>query len=274
MTMTLGYVIRNVVVLVAIVILAYAGVCLFLFFSQRSMIYQPQRSAVKDPSESVMLEVPGATLQITVRPHSGAKALIYFGGNAENVSLSLPEFSEGFPDRALFLMHYRGYEGSSGRPSEQAIQSDALALYDKVRVEHPDVAVVGRSLGSGVAVRLASLRPVAGLVLVTPYSSIQDIAEERFAYFPVRWLLKDKFESWRYAPAIKTPTLLLAAENDAVIPLSSTQKLYRAFLPGVASLKILPFFGHNDISSSPVYLQDIRDALASATGDTYGYTGA
>ena len=263
--MTLGHVIRNIGVLLAIVIVAYAGLCLLLFASQRSMIYQPQRSAVKDPNESVMLKVPGATLQITVRPHAGAKALIYFGGNAENVSFSLPEFSRGFPDRALFLMHYRGYEGSSGKPSEEAIQSDALALYDKVYVEYPHIAVVGRSLGSGVAVRLASLRPVTGLVLVTPYSSIQDIAENRFAYFPVRWLLMDKFESWRYAAAIKAPTLLLAAGNDEVIPLTSTQKLYHAFLPSVASLKILPYFGHNDISSSPVYLEDIRDALTSAT---------
>lgn len=243
---------------------AYVGLCLLLFASQRSMIYQPQRSAAKDPSESLMLEVPGATLQITVRPLIGAKALLYFGGNAENVSFTLPEFSEAFPDRALFLMHYRGYEGSSGKPSEETIQSDALALYDKVQREYPNIALVGRSLGSGVAVRLASLRPVAGLVLVTPYSSIQDIAEDRFAYFPVRWLLKDKFESWRYAAAIKAPTLLLAAGNDEVIPLSSTQKLYRAFLPGIASLKILPYFGHNDISSSPVYLEDIRAALISA----------
>jgi pimeloyl-ACP methyl ester carboxylesterase len=262
--MTLGHVIRNIGVLLAIVIVAYAGLCLLLFASQRSMIYQPQRSAIRDPNESVMLKVPGATLQITVRPHSGAKALLYFGGNAENVSLSLPEFSQAFPDRALFLMHYRGYEGSSGKPSEEAIQSDGLALYDKVHVEYPNIALVGRSLGSGVAVRLASLRPVTGLVLVTPYSSIQDIAEERFIYFPVRWLLQDKFESWRYAAAIKAPTLLLAAGNDEVIPLTSTQKLYRAFRPNVAALKVLPYFGHNDISSSPMYLQVIRDALSSA----------
>ena len=262
--MTLGHVIRNVGVLVAIVVFAYGGLCLLLFASQRSMIYQPQRSAVKDPHELAMLEVPGATLQITLRPHPGTKALLYFGGNAENVSLSLPEFSEGFPDRALFFLHYRGYEGSSGKPTEEAIQRDALALYDKVHAEYPNIAIVGRSLGSGVAVRVASLRPVTGLVLVTPYSSILDIAEDRFAYFPVRWLLQDKFESWRYAAAIKAPTLLLAAGRDDVIPLKSTKKLYGAFLPGVASLKILPYFGHNNISSSPVYLEDIRNALTSA----------
>jgi pimeloyl-ACP methyl ester carboxylesterase len=229
------------------------------------MIYQPQRSAVSDGGNAVMLPVPGAELQITTRPLPGSKALLYFGGNAENVSLSLPAFAQAFPDRAIFLMHYRGYERSSGRPSEEAIQRDALALFDKVHAEYADVAVVGRSLGSGVAVRVASLRPVSGLVLVTPYSSIQDIAEGRFPYVPVRWLLLDKFESWRYASAIHVPTLLLAAGNDELIPLSSTQKLYRAFPAGVASLKVIPYFGHNDISSSPVYMETIRSALNAAT---------
>ncbi len=254
-------VLRNVGVLVAILIAMYAGLCLLLFASQRSMIYQPQRSAVKDQSPSQRLQVPGANLQITIRPHAGPRALIYFGGNAENVSLNLAQFSQAFPDHALFLMHYRGYEGSSGRPSEEAIQADALALFDEVHEHHADIALVGRSLGSGVAARVASLRPVSSLVLITPYSSILDIAEQRMPYVPVRWLLRDTFESWRHADAIRVPTLLLAAENDEVIPFASTQKLYRSFRPGVAALKVIPHFGHNDISDSAVYLEDIRAGL-------------
>lgn len=239
----------------------YAGVCLLLFASQRSMIYQPQRGGVDNDGTVVMLPVPGADLQISTRPLPGSKALLYFGGNAENVSLSLASVAQAFPDRAIFLMHYRGYEGSSGKPSEEVIQRDALTLFDKVHAEYADVALLGRSLGSGVAIRIASLRPVSGLVLVTPYSSIQDIAESRFPYVPVSWLLLDKFESWRYASAVRVRTLLLAAGNDELIPLSSTQKLYRAFPAGVASLKVVPYFGHNDISSSPVYMETIRDAL-------------
>jgi len=226
------------------------------------MIYQPQRGVRGNDGSSVMLPVSGATLQITTRPLPGSKALLYFGGNAENVSSSLASFAQAFPDRAIFMMHYRGYEGSSGKPSEEAIQSDALTLFDKIHAEYADVAVVGRSLGSGVAIRLASLRPVSGLVLVTPYSSIQDIAESRFPYVPVRWLLLDKFESWRYASAVHVPTLVLAAGNDDVIPASSTQKLVRAFPTDVAALEVIPYFGHNDISSSPTYLEAIRGALS------------
>ena len=122
--------------------------------------------------------------------------------------------------------------GSAGTPSEAAIVADALALFDEARREHRDVVVVGRSLGSGVAVRVASLRPVARVVLVTPYDSIQEIAAARFAFFPVRWLLRDKFESWKYAPAVTAPTLLIAAEHDEVIPRASTELLLTRFKTG------------------------------------------
>jgi len=138
-----------------------------------------------------------------------------------------------------------------------------VALFDRVRLEHSDIAVVGRSLGSGVAIRLAGNRPVSALVLVTPYDSIQELAARQFPYFPIRWLLTDKFESWRYAPAIRVPTLLLAATNDQIIPRSSTEKLYGAFSHGVASLKFIPEADHNNISNSALYLQEISAALAA-----------
>ncbi len=155
---------RNAALLLAIIVFAYAAVCLVLFAAQRSMIYFPQPSTGEGPGNALKILVPGAELRVSVRAHLGPKALIYFGGNAEDVSLSLPAFSSAFPDRALFLLHYRGYGGSTGKPSEEAIQSDALALFDRVHLEYSDIAVIGRSLGSGVATRLASRRPASSLV--------------------------------------------------------------------------------------------------------------
>ena len=152
------------------------------------------------------------------------------------------------------MLHYRGFGGSSGKPSEEALHEDGLALFDKVHAEHADVTVVGRSLGSGVAARLASERPISRLVLVTPYNSLQELAARQYRYFPVSWLLKDKFESWRYAPRITAPTLIVAAEHDEMIPRASTEALYRRFLPGIATMKSLHGVGHNSISGSPEYL--------------------
>lgn len=239
----------------AVIALVYLGLCGALFLYQRNLIYFPQPQPRSPASGATTLTLPtdGAQVLVTARQRSGPNALLYFGGNAEDVSYSLPGFATAFPDYAVYLLHYRGYGGSSGKPSEAALFADALALFDKVHADHQNIVVVGRSLGSGVAIHLASLRPVTRLVLVTPYDSLQDLAARQFPFFPVRWLLLDKFESWRYAENMAVPTLLIAAEHDEVIPRTSTEALYKRFGTGVASFKVLAGTSHNSISKSPDY---------------------
>ncbi len=255
---------RILLSLLSVAAVLYLGACVLLYAFQKSLIYFPQPRAVGGPETVLRLpatDSEGADVLVSVRPHDGPKALIYFGGNAEDVSRNLPAFSQAFPDHALYLMCYRSYGGSTGTPSEEAIQRDAAALFDKVYAGHPQIAVIGRSLGSGVAVRLASRRPASRLILITPYDSFQEIAASHYSYFPVRWLLRDKFESWRYAPRVAVPTLLIAAANDEIIPRSSTDRLYTRFAKGVATLRVIPGTGHNSISESPEYLEMIRAAL-------------
>jgi uncharacterized protein len=252
---------RRVMIGIILVILGgYLSCCAILYFFQRSLIFFPQPRAYGSPATRATLERPGVSLSLSVRPRQGPNALIYFGGNAEDVSRSLPELAKAFPEHSIYLLHYRGYGESSGEPSEKAIHGDALALFDKVHAEHANITIVGRSLGSGVATRLASERPVAHLVLVTPFNSLQELAASHYPYFPVRWLLKDKFESWRYAARVTAPTLLVAAEHDEVIPRSSTEALFHHFLPGIAKMKIIPGTGHNSISDSSEYLPLLRTA--------------
>jgi uncharacterized protein len=169
------------------------------------------------------------------------------------VSWSAGELEAAFPDRDLYLMHYRGYGSSSGRPSEAALFADALALFDLVRATHQDVVVVGRSLGSGVAVYLASRRPVSRLVLVAPFDSVLAVAARAFWFVPMRWLLRDRFESAQYAAGVTAPTTIIAAEHDVQIPRSHTDALLRRFRPGIATLTVIAGVGHNTISSSPDY---------------------
>lgn len=245
--------------LVAVILAAlYLALCAALFVFQRALIYYPQPRT--DASAPLLtLAVDDAQVSVSTRPHTGPKALIYFGGNAEDVSRSLPSFANAFPDHALYFLHYRGYGGSSGSPSEEAIARDAMALFDKVYADHPHITVLGRSLGSGVAVRLASVRPVAKLLLVTPYNSLEELAARQFRWFPVGWLLTDKYESWRYAEHIAVPTRLIAASDDEVIPASSTRRLFSHFPEGVATLKVIAGTGHNSISDSPEYLKALED---------------
>jgi pimeloyl-ACP methyl ester carboxylesterase len=241
-------------------VVVYGGLCVALFVLQRSLLYQPRPASAVAGADTVTLQVDDAGVQVTVRVAEGTKALLYFGGNAEDVNGSLGHLAAAFPDRSIYLMHYRGYGGSTGKPSERALVADALSLFDKVHAEHDDVLAVGASLGSGVAIQLASRRPISRLVLVTPYDSILNIASRQFPYFPVRWLLIDKFESWRYAAAIAVPTLIIAAERDEVVPRASTEALVAHFKAGVATLKIVAGVGHNSIAGSAEYARLLAEA--------------
>jgi len=244
---------RIFVVLFLVAALVYLGICGAFFVFQRSMIYFPQ--PISDRTGTIItLENGGERIHVTTHPDPGPDALLYFGGNAEDTSLSMPDLTETFPSTAIYLMHYRGYGDSSGTPSEKGLFSDALALFDRVHAEHPNIVVVGRSLGSGVAVYLASQRPVARLVLVTPFDSLQQVAAFHYPYLPVRWLLRDKYESWRYAPNVTAQTLIIAAGEDEIIPSVSTELLRTRFKPGLVSYEVIPGVGHNTISESPQYL--------------------
>lgn len=247
--------------ILAVLAALYVAICVALLVFQRSLIYFPQPLTISQPDTLLRLPVDDGEVLVSVRPHAGPNALIYFGGNAEDVSRNLAEFSQAFPEHALYLLHYRGFAGSAGSPSEEAIQRDALALFDRVHAAHPRTVVMGRSLGTGVAIRLASQRPASRLLLITPFDSLQTIAARQLPFLPIKWLLKDKFESSTYAARIKVPTLLIAAEQDEIIPRSSTEALYRHFAPGVATLKVIPDKGHNSISESPAYLPLLRAAM-------------
>ncbi|MDH4566871.1 alpha/beta hydrolase [Pseudomonas sp. BN414] len=252
---------RSLIGVAVLALALYLGAGALLFAFQRSLLYFPQPRAIGGPDRLLMLPVTDQQIAVTVRPLASSKALIYFGGNAEDVSRSLPDFAKAFPDHALYLLHYRGFGDSTGHPTETAILDDALELFDKVSALHSEVAVVGRSLGSGVAIHLASQRQVARLVLVTPYNSILELAQRQFPMFPVRWMLHDKYESWRYAPAIAVPTLLIVAEHDEVIPRWSSEKLFAQFRSGVARREVIPGTGHNDIGGRPEYLELLRSGI-------------
>lgn len=255
---------RALVTMVLIAAVLYALVCAAIYVDQRNRIYYPVPRGTA--ADSMPLTVNGATLVVTTRPLEASHAVIYLGGNAEDVSGSLPTLAQAFPGHALYLLHYRGYGGSTGKPTEAALFGDAQVLFDKVHASHPNVTVIGRSLGSGVAVHLASVRAVARLVLVTPYDSLSDIAASYFPFLPIRLLMKDKFESWRYVPKVGVPVTVIIAENDEVIPRVNSERLLARFAPGQARSLVISGAGHNSLSGHPAYvpaLTGMKPASAS-----------
>lgn len=244
---------RVFVIMVVSAVVLYAVVCGGLFAFQRALIYYPQPRSNQEGSILMTLPVGTAIVQVSTHPQTGPAALIYFGGNAEDVSQDVPDLVDAFPNRAIYALHYPGYGGSSGSPSQQAIFADSLALFDRVLCEHPNIIVVGRSLGSGVAVWIASQRPIARLILITPFDSLADPASEQYRFLPVRWLLRDKYESWRYAPNVKAPTRIIVAGDDELVPRSSSDRLRTRFREGIVSYVVVPEAGHNTIQDSPGY---------------------
>ncbi|MEP6505122.1 MAG: alpha/beta fold hydrolase [Betaproteobacteria bacterium] len=238
-----------------VVAVAYLGFCVALFTMQRSFQYFPTPRRLAPTQLAGTFRNGDTLLQLTVRPLAGPGAVLYFGGNGEDVSGSVDPLLAAFPDREIVMLHYRGYGGSAGTPTEVALTADAAALFDKVHAEHPDVIVIGRSLGTGVAVRLASTRPVSRLVLVTPYDSLLGIAQRQFPAFPVSWLLTDKYESWRYVPKVTAPVLILAAELDEIIPTASSERLRQRFPAGQVTWVLVPRASHNTIQDHPSYVR-------------------
>lgn len=240
----------------------YLAVCAMLYFAQRSFIYYPVPRQASVPVTSLLQ--PDADIIVSTNGLAGERAVIYFGGNAEDVSLSVVQLAEAFPGAAIHAMHYRGYGGSTGSPSERALVGDGLGLHDQVAARHRQVVVVGRSLGSGIAIQVAAARPVQRLVLITPFDSLAELAATQFRLFPTRWLLQDTYESWRYAAALTMPVTVIIAGRDEVIPKQSSLRLAAALPQALTTQVEIADAGHNDLSQRPEYLAALRGEAGPA----------
>ena len=189
--------------------------------------------------------------------------VIYFGGNAEETSWMIEETSST-PGVAWLIVSYRGYGLSEGTPGEAALVSDALQWFDHALTlpgtDPKWIYAFGRSLGSGVAVALAAERPLAGLILVTPFDSLAAVAKRYYWYLPVDWMLKHRFDSIARAPQLKTPLLCLIAERDEVIPAVHAERLYAAW-GGPKRRVLLPGANHNGTDGALQFWPAIREFL-------------
>lgn len=257
---------RTLLTLIAAAGLAYVSLCAWLFATQRSQIYFRTPESNAPGASALWLDHQGLRLKVWAMERPGPRAVLYFGGNAEDVAMSLPELQITSPDWSLYLMNYRGYGGSEGAPTEAGLYSDALALFDHVRARHAEVAVMGRSLGSAVAVHVASEREVERLVLITPFDSFVSVGEAHFPVFPVRWLLRDRHDAASRAGRVRAPVLAVIAGEDEIIPRASAQALVSAFAPGQVRTVLLEGAQHNTASLARGYLTAIRSFMADGEG--------
>ena len=156
-------------------------------------------------------------------------ALLYFPGNTTSDWDDPTRLAKVLPNHTIYFMRYRGYANSTGEPSQKALYHDAVALFDRVKGKHRAIDVLGRSLGTGMAVYLTSQRPARRLILTTPYDGITLSAKKAYPWLPVEYLLKDPFPSFRFAPKVEEDALVILANGDQKIPYQSSKNLIDRF---------------------------------------------
>lgn len=243
-------------------VMTYLAFGFFLYFFQEHFLYHPtpESSNHELNIERFAVEEDVVIKTVVVNPGHD-NAVLYFGGNAEAVEYNAEAFKTSLAEQTIYLINYRGYGGSTGIPSEAALYRDAIYLYDRLRSRHRNIAVIGRSLGSGVATYLAAERDVKRLVLITPFDSIENIAQQRYPVYPITLMLNDKYDSLSRADKIKAKVLILVAENDRIIEYWSSERLLNAFKHGQVAVDLVEDAGHNDISQAPDYYRAIAHFL-------------
>ena len=254
------------------VVCVYALIVIALFAFQRRILFVPNPQRVQpadvglDAAETVAVETAdGLRLEgWWLAPREGYPVLLYLQGNGGSIA--------GRADKALrmhgrgygvLLAGYRGYGGNPGQPSETGLIADGDAWLAHLRgrgVSDRRVVLYGESLGTGVATALAAREPVGAVVLEAPFVSIREIAERRYWFVPVRWLLRDPFDSEARIGGLKAPLLVVHGSNDTLIPVADGRRLYDA-APDPKRMVVVDGGGHTDLVESGA-LDSVDEFLA------------
>lgn len=216
----------------------YLAGLLVLFVRQREMLFPippvgrtaPDAAGFPEAEEHVLTTSDGEKVivwHVPARP--GRPVILYFPGNGDFLAGRVSRFKAMTADgTGLVVLSYRGYAGSSGAPSEQGLLRDAAAAYAFTTARYGAERMVawGFSLGTGVAVALASEHPIGRLILEAPYTSTVDIAALAFRFVPVRLLMRDQFPSSEQIARVTVPLLVMHGTNDLVISIVFGERLF------------------------------------------------
>jgi len=250
----------------------YGGLLTLMYVFQRSLMYFPDRARTP-PAAAGLPKAEEVTLTSSdgekliawhVAPRNDRPLVLYFHGNGGALDLRVERFRALIADgTGLVALSYRGYGGSSGRPSEAGLIRDAHAAYEFAALRHPQKHLVlwGESLGTAVAIALAAERPVAGLILDAPFTSAADVGANAYPFAPVRWLMKDSFHSERRIARVSAPILILHGEQDTIVPIEFGERLF-ALAREPKRFVRFPRGGHVDLDGHGA-LEVMREFLAS-----------
>lgn len=239
----------------------YLALGVFLYFTQRSILYlpdttrfQPGDAGFPDMDVVSFETADGLTLESWYRKaEPGKLTVLYFHGNAANLLnhsfIARPLLAAGY---GVLLLEYRGYGGNPGSPTEDGLYEDARGAIEFLQgrgVGENDIVLFGASLGTGIAVKIATEITPKAVILQSPYTSIAKAGQHHYWYLPVKWLIKDRFASDELISGVKAPLLFLVGTADGVIPPDLSYQLFE--LAGEPkSLEVFDNVGHNDLSEN------------------------
>jgi fermentation-respiration switch protein FrsA (DUF1100 family) len=218
-------------------LIGYAGAVVLLYVVQRALMYfpdptrTPPAAAGLPAAEEVLLDTADGEKLVAwhVPPRGDRPVVLYLHGNGGALSHRAGRFQVLTADGiGLVAIDYRGYGGSTGRPTETGLSIDAETAYGFAAARYPAarIAVWGESLGTAVAVRLAAERPIGRLVLEAPFTSAVDLAARHYPIVPVRWLMKDQFRSDLRIASVAAPLLVLHGARDTIVPIEYGERLF------------------------------------------------
>lgn len=238
--------------LAALTATLYLLACLYMFTVQRGLLFPVDtRDVALDvdgvPNASVveLSTSDGETLKAWwVPPATGEVVYLYFHGNSDTLETRSARFGLLTVDGAgLLATSWRGYGGSTGAASEAGLRLDAEAAYRWVQqhnIEPARVIIFGESLGTGIALWLATTQPAAALVLDSPYTAIFHVAQQRYPWLPVELLSRDPFDSLSIADSLRLPTLVFHCTEDRVVPYEMGEELFAALAPADKHFESVP----------------------------------
>jgi fermentation-respiration switch protein FrsA (DUF1100 family) len=254
----------------------YAALVGGLYVFQRNLLYFPD---VSHPKLGVLGEIGVREVRVTTAdgvsllswylpPPDGRPVIVYFHGNRGHIGYRAERVRrfarESF---GVLMLEYRGYGGNPGTPTEAGLYADAEAAFDFLAhagLTPNRLVLYGKSLGSGVAVALATQRDIAGLILEAPFTSVADVAQFHYSFAPAAMLVRDRFDSLSRIDQVRAPILVLHGERDRVVPVRFGRALFDA-APAPKELWLAPEGGHGDLSRFGA-LEVVRSFVARRVG--------
>jgi len=224
----------------SIILIAYILLIIILYMMQDKLIFvgaysfkttvQNEQFLNEHLQKQTLITKDNIKLDGAIYKNNNDKLIIYFGGNSSNSIVFLNNFTKYTLQYDILSFNYRGYGFSNGKPSQEKLYSDTLEIYNKYKSTYKEIIIIGRSLGTAMATYLSSVVKSSNLILITPFDSILNIAQNKYPYIPIKYILNHPFDSVKNMKNNKTNCSIIMLKNDKVVNNNRTQILKQNIL--------------------------------------------